>query len=271
MAPTTPPATTSAQALQNLQAYQGQTQSPDQAVTSAQQSLGVPQAQQQVSGLRQAINNTTTLLNGIPSSVQGRTANSLVTSAQANAQIGNAEAPVNDQLNKEQSDYTDANTNYDQLEQQAEAKANAQLTGQQSQMGYLQSIYNDLYGQESDAAKLAEQSREANLSSGSDDGLGSALASILGGGAQPATPAGSYGLKQANNPGGGYYFRDSSGKPISALQYAQLSGTDYNDLIKKMASSGDSGAQQYLKIGSPTSITGPYSQSTLSLIKAFTG
>lgn len=199
MQPAAPSATTSAQALQNLQSYQGQEQSPDQLLNTANTSLGVPQAQQQVTGLRQAINNTTTLLNGIPSSIQGRTGNSLVTSAQANAQIGNAEAPVNTQLNKENSDYSDANTTYEQLEQQAQAQANADLQGQTGQESYLQNIYNDLYGQEQNAAaakfaqqQLAEQEREANLSASSASGASSpSLGSLLGElGSSSSTPAG---------------------------------------------------------------------------------
>ena len=46
--------------------------------------------------------------------------------------------------------------------------------------------------------------------------------------------------------GGGYWFKDGSGKGIGAYAYAQLVGADYNDLIRKMAATGDSGANKYL-------------------------
>lgn len=185
------PATNSQQAMSNLQAYQQGLQTPDQQLSSEQNTLGVGQAQQQVSGLRQAINNTTNLLNQVAPSVQGRTQNSLVTSAQAGKLISNEEAPIQQNLAKNTSDYNDANQNYTQLEQQAEARANADLSSQNTQMSYLQNIYNDLYGKETASqaaatqaqqfqADLSEKQREANLSAGASDPTSAILSAILG-------------------------------------------------------------------------------------------
>lgn len=192
------PATTSSQALQNLQSFQGQQQTPEQLLNSANTSLGVQGAQQQVTGLRQAIGNTTNLLNGVPSSILGRTANSLVTSAQANAQMANAEAPLTTKLNQQEGDYSNDNQTYEQLVQQAQDQANADLQGQQGQESYLQNIYNDIYGQEKDTAaanfaqqQLAEQQREANLStSSSASGVSSPSLASLFGNTSSSSPAG---------------------------------------------------------------------------------
>jgi hypothetical protein len=156
--------TTSAQALQQLESAQSSAQNPADILSSQEQSLGVPQAQQQVSGLRQAITNTTNLLNQVAPSVYGRTANSLVTTAQAGRQIANEQAPISTNLNKEQTDYSGASSDLTNLLSQASTRAGLQETGQENKIANLKDIYNALYGQESDAAKMAEQKYEANLS-----------------------------------------------------------------------------------------------------------
>lgn len=51
----------------------------------------------------------------------------------------------------------------------------------------------------------------------------------------------------------GFNFTDSSGKTISAAMYAQLTGSNFFDLLGKMSASGDSGAAQYLKAGGSVS------------------
>lgn len=276
----TAPATTSAQALQNLQSFQGSEQSPQALLQGQEQSLGVPQAQQQVSGLRSAIQNTTNLLNQVAPSVYGNTQNSLVTDAQANQQIQNRQAPLNSQLNTEGTQYTNAESDANNAQSQADTLAGLEAQGQAGQEGYLQNIFSDLSGQEQQSAanaldqqKLAEQAREANLSSSSSGVASPSLASILGlSGVGGSGSNASYGLKVSNSPGSGYYFRDANGNPISALQYAQATGVDYKGLIQKMADSGDAGAQQYLKLGAPTTLPGsPYSTQTLALIKDFIG
>lgn len=157
-----PPATNSGQAMQNLQSYTAGMQSPDQLMQSANNQFQVGQQQQQVGGLRQAVNNTENLLNQVAPSVMGRTANSLVTSAQADRQIANEQAPLNTQLNKENQDYNQANANLVQSQDQASQLANAEMTGQSQRQSYLQGIYNDLYTQEQNAAQLASNERIAN-------------------------------------------------------------------------------------------------------------
>lgn len=188
------PATTSQQALSNLQSFQSSMKNPTDILTQQQQQAGVPAQQQQVSGLRQAITNTTNLLNQIPSGVMGRTQGSLVTGAQANRIAQNESAPVYANLQKENQDYSGAQSDYDRLVQQAQTAANAEIGGQQQQLGNLQSIYSNLFGSEQAKAaqnleqqKLAEQIREANMSRASNN----SLAALLAGGGQNPTPTGS--------------------------------------------------------------------------------
>ena len=245
------PATTSSQAMQNLQQFQSGMQTPEQELQKAQQSLGTTAAQQQVTGLRSAINNTTNLLNQVAPSVQGRTQNSLVTSAQATRQIGNEQAPIQGELQKDTSAYNDANQNYAQLEAQAENQANAGIQSQNSQLGYLQNIYNDLYSQEQQqqAQQLAQQQeaervREFNASLGAstagNSSLNSELASILGGGtsSNKLTP------QMSQRSGGGFNFQDVNGQPISAAKYAQLTNQPLGSVLKSMGQAGDKYSQQ---------------------------
>lgn len=157
-----PPASTSAQALQNLQSYQSSAQSPEALLQGQEQQLGTTAAGQQVQGLQGAIQNTTNLLGQVAPSVMGRTQNSLVTSAQANQQINNQSAPLNTSLTNENNQYNQANSNYQDLLNEASTNANAQYTGEQNQESALQGIYNDLYTQESTAAQQAEAEREFN-------------------------------------------------------------------------------------------------------------
>lgn len=189
------PPTTSDQALQQAEQYQSTIQTPQQALDAANTQYGTSGAQQQVSGLRQAINNTTTLLNNVAPGVMGRTGQSLETSAQANREIQNEQAPISTELDKQNQDYTTANANYADLEQKAESLASSNESAQQNQLGYLMNIYSALYGKEQTSAQaaaqqsqfqqsLAEQSREANLTAANAANSGAvspSLNSLLGG------------------------------------------------------------------------------------------
>lgn len=227
------PSTTSAQALQNLQSFQSGMKSPQDVLTGANQQLGVPQAQQQVQGLRGAIQNTTNLLNQVAPSVMGRTQNSLVTSAQANNQIAQEEAPISTQLNKEQSDYSSANQDYTNLEQQAQNEANATLQDQQSRLGTLQSVYGDLAAkeQQDQANQLAQKQLQ-------DQEAQQAYANAHPSGGTAAPNANS-GYKMTRNTSGGLAFSDSSGNPVTAGRFVSQQGGTFTDLRNILAQSND--------------------------------
>ena len=254
-----PTATNSSQALSNLQSFQSGMQSPEAQLQKAQQDLGVTAAQQQVSGLQQAINNTTNLLNNVAPSVMGRTGNSLVTSAQANAQIANEQAPIETQLNKENQDYGVANTDYANREQQAENIANAEQTSQNNQLGYLQNIYQALYGQEQNAAQQAEQKRqfdaqleeskrEANLNYSLQHGAAPTLATPSLGSQLNSGQLSGISFKTPGNGAQGFNF-SSGNTPVSANAWARANGINIGDLLYSMGQAGDKySAQAYQDI-----------------------
>lgn len=182
-------ATTSADALSQLQSAEQSAQDPNSILQAQNQQFGVNSQQQTVQGLQGALNNTTKLLQQVAPSVMGRTADSLVTNAQASKQIQNEQAPISTNLSNEGTQYNQANQLLSTDEQQAQTAANGIYTGQQDKLSYLQNIYNNLFTSEQDAqaeqdkqAALAEQAREANLEFPSGSGSGSTSTGPLSGG-----------------------------------------------------------------------------------------
>lgn len=226
-----PPATTSGQAQQNLQSFGNSMQSPDQAVNAANTQFGVQQKQQQVQDLRQTLQNTEGLLNKVAPSVMGRTANSLVTDAQANRQIQNEQAPLNTQLNQENQQYSNANQDYTGALTQAQNMANATLTGQQDKLSYLQGVYNDLYTQEQNAAQLAAEKYAADRAASGSGGASPSFGNLGATGAGGAGGGGS----MTRNAAGGYAFTNAAGQPVTMGQYLAAQGANPQQIIQQAA------------------------------------
>lgn len=185
MNPTTtaaPAPTTSADALSALNTFNAGAKTPDQILQEQNQATGVNAAQQTLTGLRGAIANTTNLLRQVAPSVMGRTANSLVTNAQATRQIGNEQAPIQQNLSDEGTQYGTATQDYSMASDKAKTAADLAYSGQQDQQSYLQNLYNVLYGKEQDASKAAEAKREFDAQLAASAKASSGLAGILGGG-----------------------------------------------------------------------------------------
>jgi len=95
--------------------------------------------------------------------------------------------------------------------------------------------------------QMAASQRAAAASAGGGGGGGSIADYFQAQGGQapgqaPQGAAPSYG----RNSAGGFWFKDASGKPIGAYTYSQLAGKDYNEIIRTMVKSGDTGADKYL-------------------------
>lgn len=237
-----------------MQNYQSGMKTPDQLLQQEQQNLGTTAAQQQVSGLQKAIQNTTNLLNNVAPSVMGRTQNSLVTDAQANAQIANAEAPINQQLNQQQQGFDTANTNYQDLQQQAENLANANETAQQNQLGYLNNVYQALYGgEQQQKADQLQQEQMAQQQKQFEESLAlQKQAASSSGTAAPTLGSGSFGssnpqqngMNMTQRKGGGFNFTGTNGQAISAGAYAKANNIPIGQLLYQMGQKGDVYAKQ---------------------------
>lgn len=147
-------------ALAQLQQTQAQSQDPNTILSGQRQQLGVNAAQDTVTGLRGAINNTTNLLKQVAPSIMGRTANSLVTNAQATGQIANAQRPIAQNLSEQGTQYSEAEGNLNRLNQRAQEAASGIYAGQQDKLSYAQNLYNTLYQKERDAQAQADAERD---------------------------------------------------------------------------------------------------------------
>lgn len=180
-------------ALNQLQQIQSQSQDPNTILANQRQQLGVDKSQETVTGLRGAINNTTKLLQQVAPSVMGRTGNSLVTNAQASRQIQNEQAPISANLNQEGTDYNQANTDLQNLQQQAQQAASGIYQGQQDKLSYAQNLYNTLYQKERDAqaAQQAEADRQEQIRqfNASQSAASSGGFNLTGANADPAKSA----------------------------------------------------------------------------------
>jgi hypothetical protein len=260
-----PQASTSQDALTQLQQAQGGAKSAADILAGSRQQLGVNAAQDTVSGLRGAITNTTKLLNQVAPSVMGRTANSLVTNAQATRQIANEQQPIAQNLSQQSTDYNNAQNDYGRLSQEASDQANAAYGDQQNKVSYLQNLYNSLYGREQDAAKMAEQQRQFNESLTAQKSANAGLAGLFGGNGSTADKVvaldNSAHMVQRGDKG--FNFLDNNGQTISAAQYAAATGQSFRDVLTKMANAGDGGAKTALGfVGNdygydPTKVTNP--------------
>lgn len=260
MPPAAPTATNSAQAMSNLQSFTGNMQSPEASLQHQEQQLGVQADQGQVQGLQGAIANTNHVLSQVAPSVMGRTANSLVTSAQADKQITNEQAPLNTQLNQENQDYGVANTAYTNALGQAESLAQADQTAQTNKAGYLQNIYNNLYTQEqnkaaSDAAAAAAATQNSQFQqtlaaqqaqAAAASRAAASTPQLVGGGSASQGFAPGKGFNMGTNSGGGLSFTGANGKPVTAGQYVASGGGGVAQLAQVLGQSRDPGDQQIL-------------------------
>lgn len=234
----------SQEALAQLQQTQAQTQNPNDILAGQRQQLGVNAAQDTVTGLRGAINNTTKLLKQVAPSVMGRTANSLVTNAQATKQIGNEQAPIAQNLAEQGSEYNQAASDLDRLESRAGQAASGIYQSQQDRQSYAQNLYNTLFAREqaAEATRQAEIDRQEQIRQ-FNESLSAKKAENV-----PITPQ----LPQAESAkafsqkrsSGGFNFQDVNNKAISAAKYAQLTGQNIADVLRKMGEEGDKYAAQ---------------------------
>lgn len=246
-------ATTSGQALTNLQNFQSQMKSPTDILTQQQQQLGIPGQQQQVSGLRQAITNTTNLLNQVAPSVYGRTQNSLVTNAQAGRQIQNEQAPISTELQNQGQQYSGAQSDLDRALQQAAQMSSLQVSGNQQSLDNLKSIYGSLYQQEQDAAAHELQQQQLNLQKQAAARAGSGGLNGLFDNNQSTNtnqnnglPPGMTAKSALGNGSSGYNFVVNN-QPASAAQFASANKIPLGDLLYNMAQGGDNTAASAYK------------------------
>lgn len=236
-------------ALAQLEKAQSTAYNPSDILANRRQELGVNAAQDTVTGLRGAINNTTKLLKQVAPSVMGRTQDSLVTNGQAGKIIQNEQAPIAQNLSEQGVQYNQANEDLGRLEGQAGEQAQAYERGQNDRISYAQNLYNTLYQreQQAEAARQAEIDRQesnrryneqvASSRSAAKQQVSPVSPNLV----PPSTAPKALSQKRAD---GGFNFQDPNGQAISAAKYAQLTGQDIMGVLLKMGQEGDKFAAQ---------------------------
>ena len=153
-------ADTSAQALADIQSFDASRSNPSDVLAQAQNKYGTEQSRQRLVGLRSAIMGTEGMLNAVDPSVTGRTSGSLVTEAQRSRMVANERAPIAEQYSQQQGALTNENANLSDASSKAAQEAQLTLTGQDTKRNALQSLYDNLYKREQDAAAAQEAARQ---------------------------------------------------------------------------------------------------------------
>jgi hypothetical protein len=224
---------------------------PTQIYNDAMNTLGVPDARTRVTGLQKALTDNENLINNVDPSVTGRTQNSLVTEAQRSRLVSMEKQPLLTAHGKMGTDYGYATSNLGQLLGEATTRTGLATEAYKSKRESLAGLLAAAIQREQEAAaqrrweqEQAERVREFNASQASRGGGGGG-----GGGGSGGGGGGSKGPTYQQRGGGGFNFQNAAGQPISARLYAQLTGTNFNTLLRQMAASGDSGAADVLKNG----------------------
>lgn len=101
-------------------------------------------------------------------------------------------------------------------------------------------------------AQMAQQEKlqqEAEAASARENALNRASSQSIASTRAASSAAAKADPVMQQRAGGGFNFTDAQGKAISARTYAALTGNNFNDVLKYMASNGDAGAKGYLNSG----------------------
>lgn len=203
--------------------------------------LGIPDARARVTGLQSQIANTETALKNVDPSVTGRTQNSLVTEAQRQRLVNMESAPIQDTYNTQNKDYSAQQQALDALLGQANTQVGLADSEYKTRR---QSLADQLtYAQQQEEIQRQQQQAAAEAAAKVTSGSGS------GGSGGGNSGSGASGPTYQKRSDGGFNFQNTKGQAISARLYAQLTGTDFNTLLKTLASQGDKGAVDILKNG----------------------
>lgn len=149
----------SADVLNQLRSYQTSRRKPQDILAEEETKLGIPSAQQRLTGLRGAISNTENLLRNVDPSVTGRTAGTFTTEAQRQKIVAQERAPISDQFREQSRALEGETANVADLSTRALNAARLGLSEQDAQENSLRTLYASLYQREQDAIARAERER----------------------------------------------------------------------------------------------------------------
>lgn len=148
----------SSDVLAQLDAFRASRRKPQDIQTETEAKLGLPTAQQRLTGLRGAITNTENLLRNVDSSVTGRTSGTFTTEAQRQRLVAKERAPLSDEFREQSRALEGEQANISDLRQQVGQQTGFAIGEQDKQEGTLKSLYDTLFGREQ--AETSQRERE---------------------------------------------------------------------------------------------------------------
>ncbi len=211
---------------------------PTQTYNDITTKLGIPDARTRVQALQSNLLDTQNAIKAVDPNVTARTSGALVTEAQRGALVNQEKAPLNQTYADENQAFGTQNGQLQDLLGQANTQAGLAQTDYQNKR---QSLSDQLTAANAQQALQYQKQQDAIANAQSQQKINQAGAAT----ATAPTPS-----SQQRSSDKGFNFQDANGGAISARLYAQLTGTNFNTLLKKMAAAGDIGAQDVLKNGS---------------------
>lgn len=153
----------SATLTQQLKEAQDSAQNPLDIYEKSINDLGVGDVRQRVNSIRGTLLNTENLLNGVDSSVTGRTSGSLVTEAQRQRLVNLERQPLAQQYNSQQGALGNETANLSDLLGQASNRSNLISSGQQQKIGNLKDLLSVATQKEAQQRAQAEADRQYQL------------------------------------------------------------------------------------------------------------
>jgi len=153
----------SATITKQLQDAQNAAENPLDIYDRSVNELGVGDVRNRVNSIRGTLLNTENLLNGVDSSVTGRTSGSLVTEAQRQRLVNLERQPLAQQYGQQQSALGNETANLSDLLGQASNRSNLISTGQQQKIGNLKDLLSVATQKEAAARAQAEADRQYQL------------------------------------------------------------------------------------------------------------
>ena len=235
--------------LSQYQSFTNNRVKPEDYVKRYSADLGVEDAKARVRSARSAIKSTEDTIAATPDSVSGRTSGSLVTDSQRNRLVQNEIAPMQEVLRTQGGAFSEATGDLSTLNNDLNSKVDLAVRQDDSQANSLLTLYQAAQEQEKLAeqkrqyeADAAERIRQFNANLAESRRASSAFSPSFGAGA--TTPAAPAAVMTPKSNGSGFAFADSSGQPISAAKYAQLTGQDIRSVLYSMGQKGDTYAAQ---------------------------
>lgn len=218
-----------------LTSFEGTEQTPQQAIATGNTQYGVSGLGTQLDQLRGLTSNLQTAIGNVAPSVQGRTAGSLVTSADQDAIINNETAPLTKQFNDTSTNLNNTQDDYNTANSNATNYANALLNGQDQKYTDLFDQYTNAQTTQDNAAKEAEAEREfnASLAEKTTADAAASKAATVSSVASPTLSSGNSGSigSVSKNSVGGYAFKDANGNGITMGQYLDENGGTAQDAV----------------------------------------